>query len=72
MNYADVDNILKIMIFLAHLAFMLMSICNQELSGMWHPTLSSLSLLLASSVDSPSHRFDHRNFIFCTCNHICT
>ena len=35
-------------------------------------SLASLLLSLSSSsVDSPVHRFDHRNFIFCTYMHIC-
>ena len=53
-------------VLLAHLP---MSLCNHELSVVWHPAVSSS--LVTSSVDSPpSHRFDHRNFICCTYMHI--
>ena len=60
--------------FLAHLAYMPMSLCNHGLSVMCRcPLLSSSSLasLLVSSVYScPSDSINHRNFISCKYMHI--
>ena len=69
LHIPDVDPVSHLVKFLAHLAFMLMSLSNHELSVMcWHPASSSLVLFVDSH---PSYRFDHRNYISCTYLYIC-
>ena len=62
-------------VFLAHLAYIPMSLCNHDLSVMCHCHLSLVSSLLSlvsSSVYScPSDSIAHINFIFCRYMYIC-